>query len=63
MKRNIYTIIILAVIVTFIIGCSKEPLRCSDDSTIKLVKQIIVDEINKIAIFRLIENGLTEKEI
>lgn len=55
MKEKIYAVIILAVIVTFLIGCSKEPPKCSDDSTTKLVKQIIINQIGG--------EGLTEKEI
>lgn len=54
MKHKICAVIISTVVV-FLIGCSKELPKCSDESTIKLVKQIILEKIGA--------EGLTEKEI
>lgn len=54
MKHKIYAVIISTVVV-LLIGCSKEPPKCSDESTIKLVRQIILEKIGA--------EGLTEKEI
>jgi len=47
MKDKIYAATMLIVIATFLIGCSKEPPKCGDESTIKLVKEMTLDKIDK----------------
>jgi uncharacterized protein YecT (DUF1311 family) len=56
MKSKFYAVIMATVIAAFLIGCSKEPPKCSDDGTTKLVRQIILDQIGG-------REGLSEKEI
>lgn len=56
MKEKICLGILGTVIVALLIGCSKEPPKCSDDSTIKLVRQIILNNMGG-------SEGLSEKEI
>lgn len=55
MKENIHKAIVVTLITILLIGCSKEPPKCSDDNTIALVKKIIIDSGKS--------NELTEKEI
>lgn len=56
MKYKIHAMIMITVIATFLIGCSKEPPKCSDDKTTALVRQIILGHIVN-------SEGLSEKEI
>jgi hypothetical protein len=56
MKVKISIVIILAAMSTLLTACSKEPPKCSDDSTAKLVRQIILGQIGG-------SEGLSEKEI
>jgi len=56
MKDKIYAVIMVTVIATFLIGCSKEVPKCSDDRSTTLVRKIILDQIGG-------SEGLSEKEI
>lgn len=47
MKDKIYAVTMLIVIATFIIGCSKEPPKCGDERTIKLVREMTFDRFDE----------------
>jgi len=54
--RDVFIVLFLLFSLTLIYGCSKQPPKCSDDSTTKLVRQIILNQIGG-------SEGLSEKEI
>jgi hypothetical protein len=56
MRDKISVVIMVSVIVALLNGCSKEVPKCSDDSTTKLVRKIIIDQLGG-------SEGLSEKEI
>lgn len=45
-----------AALMTFIAGCAKEPPKCSDDNTLLLIRQIIIEQIGG-------SEGVTDKEL
>lgn len=63
MKRRIYVLMLMTIIVTVLIGCTKEPPKCADEDTIKLVKQLIIDKINHNNQIQQQFGALNEKEI
>lgn len=56
MKDRISTIVMTTAIATILGGCGNELPKCSDDDTISLVREIILDQIGG-------GEGLTDKEI
>lgn len=56
MKIKFYMVVMVTLVSISLIGCSKTPPKCSDDSTIKLVRQIILNQTG-------VSEGLSEKEI
>jgi hypothetical protein len=56
MAGRISTSIMVTVVATFLAACTKEPPKCSDDETIALIRQIIMDQTGG-------SEGLIEKDI
>jgi len=59
MQNKLYNGIIFIFISILLSSCAKEPPKCSDEETVGLIKQIILDHITKIAG----GEGISKKEI
>ena len=47
MKGKIYTIFAVAVMATALAACAKKPPACGDDATLGVVRNIIMEQVNK----------------
>lgn len=56
MNKKIRLISFPAFLAVFLVGCSKEPPKCSDNETLTLVRQIIVDQLGG-------REGVSDKEL
>jgi len=56
MNNKTKSTIIAALLTASIAGCAREPPKCSDEDTITLVRQIIVDQLDN-------HEGMTDKEL
>ena len=58
MSKRIRITSIISMIIIILIGCAKEPPKCSDESTIRLVKELILQQMGSIML-----QGNAEEEL